>query len=307
MTIFEILYDLALNLKTCGRLASLSCHRGQSYNAAEAQLQKDILTTVMPDENETNDWGIVRIFTKNYINRAQAPVTSREVDLWIKAAECAATDAPGRVAALLAEIAACSRTQQRAREVGAAVNSFTQPDRHFDGTCLDWIQGRRHFWVAQPTSALDSDLLLADLAKIYRHPARAFAGMGLPVTANLFADIGVVAFAKPDLHVVPIVSLLALIEPDLEDVFRAIVEIARLEAPLVAANQRFAWLTAVGGLFPRHLDRLIYLIGSDNHGLVGKQQKSGAKKRRRLMVDALKAEGIICGRYSGIVPPEGYG
>jgi hypothetical protein len=304
MTIFEILYDLALNLKTCGRLAPLSCHRGQSRNAAEAQLQNDILTTVMPGESVTTEWGIVRIFTKNFINRAQAPVKSQEVDRWIEAAENAATGSPGRVAALLEEIAACSRSQPRAREVGAAVNSFTQPDQHFGGTCLEWIQGRRHFWSAQSASALDSDLMLADLAKIYRHQAHAFAGMGLPVTANLFADIGVVAFAKPDLHVVPIISLLALIEPDLDDVFQAIVEIAKLEAPLVAANQRFAWLTAAGGLFPRHLDRLIYLIGSDNHGLAGKQQKSGAKKRRRLMIEALKAGGVICGRFSGVVPQE---
>ena len=144
---------------------------------------------------------------------------------------------------------------------------------------------------------LSADELMGDLEHIYK----SFRGMGLPLSANLFADIGLKAFAKPDLHVLPIISLIALAEFDEKVAFRALVNLAKKEAEVIDADKDFQWLKNTGGLYPRHLDRIIYLIGSDNFCLDGKKKnRVKAPHRRRLMVEALRNAGIFCSMYFAI-------
>lgn len=300
-TSFEALYDLALDL-TSGKnpdITRLSAHRGQQRDEAERQLRNDILCAVMPGETVENEWGVIRIFCLNLVNRSQPPVSTECVRVWLDLAEQASSDTAVRLEALLQAITASN--EKGANKVGNALRAFTKKDAVFgDDTCLAWLMDRAGYWKKQRVENLDGDALLKDLKKIYEHED--FEGMGLPLTANLFADIGVPAFAKPDLHVMPIISLLALIEPDHEDVFKAIVEIAKCEAAEVATKPDFAWLVQAGGLYPRHLDRLIYLIGSDNRSLNGRKLKSAAKLRRQMMIKALREQAFINSRYAGVVP-----
>jgi hypothetical protein len=299
-TSFEALYDLALDL-TSGdtrEITRLSAHRDQPREAAEQQLRSDILCAVMPGETAANEWGVVRIFCLNLVNRSQPPVSTECVRAWLNLAEQAGSDTAVRLEALLQAITASQ--EKGANKIGNALRAFTKKDAVFgDDTCLAWLMDRAGYWKQQRVENLDGNALLKDMKKIFKHED--FKGMGLPLTANLFADIGVPAFAKPDLHVMPIISLLALIEPDHEDVFKAIVEIAKRETVIVAANSKFAWLVQAGGLYPRHLDRLIYLIGSDNRSLNGQKLKSAAKLRRQLMIDTLREREFFSSSYAGVV------
>lgn len=121
--------------------------------------------------------------------------------------------------------------------------------------------------------------------------------MGLPLAANFLADIGLPVFAKPDLHVTPIINMLQLRYGE-RAAFRGLVEIAQTENEFLSHNRRFNWLMASGGLYPRYLDRVIYLIGSDNYNLDGVKNKRQAPKRRELMRDALLAAGLVIARYN---------
>jgi hypothetical protein len=56
----------------------------------------------------------------------------------------------------------------------------------------------------------------------------------------------------------------------------------------LAEKLDFDWLAREGGLDPRHIDRLIYLIGSDNDGLGGRKKKNEAPQCRGLMTQTLR-------------------
>ena len=71
------------------------------------------------------------------------------------------------------------------------------------------------------------------------------------------------------------------------DAFKGLVKIAQIEQEKLSRNSKFQWLNDQGGLFPRHLDRLIYMIGSDNFLLNSEQSKRHAPDRRQLIKDAL--------------------
>ena len=264
------------------------------------QLRRDMRADVMPGGNVATDWGVVSIFARNFVNRASPPLTMEKVDALLAAAATGRTACGERIDALLALLASPGLAA-RAPEVHRAVLEFTRPDPHFapEGSCLAWIRNRVRHWQGKPCAELDADELLRDIRQICDHPGKAFKGMALAVTANLFADLGAAAFAKPDRHVVPIISLLCLVEADEEIVFRAIIELTKREAPRLAAMPRFAWL---GAIYPRHMDRLIYLLGSDNHGLAGHRNTSGAVMRRRMMIASLRKAGIISSQYADLLP-----
>jgi hypothetical protein len=165
---------------------------------------------------------------------------------------------------------------------------------------LDWLDTRWTHWSQQPVQNLSVDELLKDLDVLSKNPDTKILGMGLPLAANFMADIGLGAFAKPDLHVTPIVSLLQLsIERRDEErhAFSGLIKIAQFEDRILRNDARFAWMQQVGGLKPRFLDRLIYLIGSDNFNLDGVKSKRQAPNRRHLMRQVLLQGGLLDGRY----------
>ena len=101
---------------------------------------------------------------------------------------------------------------------------------------------------------------------------------------------------KPDLHVLPTIAAVLgkrCLSP--EECIRELIVAAQREAPVVRATTGYGWLD--GGLFPRDIDRVIYLIGSDNFRLDGVRRKRSAPARRQLMVAALS------GRRTMALPP----
>ena len=96
---------------------------------------------------------------------------------------------------------------------------------------------------------------------------------------------------KPDLHVLPTIAAVLgkrCLSP--EECIRELIVAAQREAPVVRATTGYGWLD--GGLFPRDIDRVIYLIGSDNFRLDGVRRKRSAPARRELMRDALGCQRV---------------
>jgi len=190
-------------------------------------------------------------------------------------------------------------TSRRANELIGAIEKICSQDTipEFGNlTYLNWISSRRNFWSSQTVKELDTKLLLADINAMSTNKRTKIVGMGLPLTANFFADTGIVAFAKPDLHVTPVINLLTLRYSD-EDAFTGIVEIAKEEDLKLQNHNKFSWLKEHGGLWPRYLDRLIYLIGSDNFKLDGTRNKNKAPRRRDMIRQAILDEGIVRSKY----------
>jgi hypothetical protein len=269
----------------------------------EADLRRAILCDVMPAEASLTRWHKLRVFCLNLVNRSQPPLAASAVLALLNAIQVAHADDDDRIRAL----GAMTGDDQQGRspqEFFAAVRRITSPQPvpalgHL--TYLEWIEERSLHRLAQPTHALEAEALLADLDVMSLNPATKIAGMGLPLAANFMADIGLSAFAKPDLHVMPIIGLLRLSierKDEEREAFRSLISIARAEGEEIGKDPRFAWLQEAGGLRPRQLDRLIYLVGSDNFHLDGQRNKRRAPARRALMRSALIAAGLVGGHYA---------
>lgn len=300
---FRVLFDLALQVRLDPALRALTRHPATDGAVVEADLRRSILRHVMPGEAALTRWHKLRVFCLNLVNRSQPPLTAADVLALLDQIQAAHADDDARIRALGAMNGA-GQPGRRPQEFFAAVRrvTSTQPLPALGHlTYLDWIEQRWAHWIGQPAHTLEADALLADLDVLSLHPATKIKGMGLPLAANFMADIGVPAFAKPDLHVMPIIGLLQLsIERNDEEraALRGLVRIARAEGQELRHDQRFAWLQDAGGLRPRHLDRLIYLVGSDNFHLDGRRNKRQAPARRALMRSALIRAGLVGGRHA---------
>lgn len=297
-TTFEVLYDLAIEIQTNSELKNLTFHHNANRETVEVGLRESITQLVMPDEDVHTQWGIVRIFCRNYVNRAQAPVTDLEIKNLLLSIECAQVNDDARIQ-YLPKAAASLLKSKRIDELVTALTMLSSKDR-FESlnnqSYLQWINSRWTHWTNQSIEILDVNELLKDLNVLYKDKYTKIPGMGLPLAANFFADIGLKTYAKPDLHVTPIVNMLTLQQGEV-DAFKGLIEIAKVESSKLRRNSRFSWLEDCGGLYPRHLDRLIYLIGSDNFLLNGKKCKRHAPARRQLMRDALISSGFVSATY----------
>ena len=300
---FRVLFDLVLQIRLDPALRSLTRHPATEVHTVEADLRRAILCDVMPAEASLTRWHKLRVFCLNLVNRSQPPLAAAAVLALLNAIQVTHADDDDRIRAL----GAMTGDDQQGRspqEFFAAVRRVTSPQPvpalgHL--TYLEWIEQRSLHWLAQPTHALEAEALLADLDVMSLNPATKIAGMGLPLAANFMADIGVSAFAKPDLHVMPIIGLLRLSierKDEEREAFRSLISIARAEGEEIGHDPRFAWLQEAGGLRPRQLDRLIYLVGSDNFHLDGQRNKRRAPARRALMRSALIAAGLVGGHYA---------
>ncbi|MEY4652889.1 MAG: hypothetical protein RI884_1470 [Pseudomonadota bacterium] len=300
---FQVLYDLALQIRLDPALRPLTRHAATQAPVVEAELRLAILRDVMPGEAALTPWQRLRVFCLNLVNRSQPPLPAADVLALLNQIQSTHANDEDRIRALAA-MTGDDLPGQRPREFFAAVRRVASPQpvpALGQRTYLAWIDQRWLHWIAQPTHALDVDALLADLDVLSVHPATKITGMGLPLAANFMADIGVSAFAKPDLHVMPIISLLQLSierKDEEREAFRGLVRIARADHEALGQEGRFAWLQEAGGLRPRHLDRLIYLVGSDNFHLDGQRNKRQAPARRALMRQALICAGLVAGRYA---------
>ncbi len=300
---FRVLFDLALQIRLDPALRSLTRHPATEVHTVEADLRRAILCDVMPAEASLTRWHKLRVFCLNLVNRSQPPLAAAAVLALLNAIQVAHADDDDRIRAL-GVMTGDDQQGRSPQEFFAAVRRVTSPQAvpalgHL--TYLEWIEQRSLHWLAQPTHALEAEALLADLDVMSLNPATKIAGMGLPLAANFMADIGVSAFAKPDLHVMPIIGLLRLSierKDEEREAFRSLISIARAEGEEIGHDPRFAWLQEAGGLRPRQLDRLIYLVGSDNFHLDGQRNKRRAPARRALMRSALIAAGLVGGHYA---------
>lgn len=299
-TAFETLYDLAVEIQVNPQYRHLTLHNdGRDRDEVETRLRQSILALTMPDEYAMSNWHKVRIFCRNLVNRAQAAVSDTEVQQLLRAVEANYESFEERVAAL-SETAEKTLKGRRLDEYVRAVRKMTSDQVYAElgnVTLLEWVDRRWVYWVGRSVQDLDVDELLHDIDILSVTQSTKIDGMGLPLAANFFADIGLPGFAKPDLHVTPIINLLQLRDGE-RSAFRGLVAIAQAENEVLTHNRRFNWLMESGGLYPRYLDRVIYLIGSDNYNLDGVKNKRQAPKRRDLMRDALITAGLVQARYS---------
>ncbi len=302
-TAFATLFELAIEIQADPRLARLTYHHDPDREAVRARLKRAILQDVMPGESALTRWQRLRIFCRNHVNRAQPAVPDTVVLEMLDTIERVHAGDDDRIQAL-ASVQASGLRGSRPQEfvdAVARITSSTTWQALGQQTCLDWLDQRWIYWANQQVRDLAVEPLLRDLDLLSRNPETKIPGMGLPLAANFMADMGLGAFAKPDLHVLPIVSLLQLsIERRDEErhAFAGLIRIARTEDQALRHNLEFAWIQEAGGLWPRFLDRLIYLIGSDNFKLDGSKNKRQAPQRRALMRQALLEAGLLDGRYA---------
>ena len=297
-TVFEILYDLAIELQSNPSFKALTRHHNPDKASVESRLRNGICQILMMGESVDSKWGKTRIFCRNYVNRAQAVITLKQMLSLLSSVENLHPTEDERLAAL-ANTAAATFDVKRKNELVLALEMVTSNEKipslnH--QTYLEWIEDRWFYWVNQQVQALDSEELLSDLRVLYFNIKTKIPGMGLPLAANFFADMGVTVFVKPDLHVTPIANMLTLSAGEV-DAFKGLVKIAQIEQEKLSRNSKFQWLNDQGGLFPRHLDRLIYMIGSDNFLLNSEQSKPKAPDRRQLIKDALVSGGMVSAKY----------
>jgi hypothetical protein len=297
-TVFEILYDLTIELQSNPSFKALTRHHNPDKASVESHLRNGICQMLMSGESVDSKWGKTRIFCRNYVNRAQAVITPKQMLSLLAAVENLSQSEDDRLAAL-ATTAAATFEVKRKNELVLALAMVTSKEKipslnH--QTYLEWIENRWFYWVNQQVHELDSDELLSDLRVLYFNIKTKIPGMGLPLAANFFADMGVTVFVKPDLHVTPIANMLTLSTGEVE-AFKGLIKIVQIEREKVSRNSKFQWLNDQGGLFPRHLDRLIYMIGSDNFLLNSEQSKRHAPDRRQLIKDALVSDGMVSAKY----------
>lgn len=297
-TTFETLYHLAIELQTRPHLARLTAHHETDQQIVEAQLRRSILQTVIPGESIDSPWQKMRIFCLNLVNRAQAVITTDQMRELLTRVE-SMTDVDAQRVLVLPQVATRSLSGRRASELIDALSLVTAAEKVANlghQSYLEWIDQRWLYWVNKHVDDIDAEELLNDIHVLASDKQTRVPGIGIPLAANLFADLGLPAFVKPDLHVLPVANWLTFKDGE-EAAIRGLVKIAQIENKALSWTSEFDWLQRHGGLWPRYLDRLIYLMGSDNFKLDGNQNRRQAPQRRELIRCALIESGIIQSRY----------
>jgi len=284
MSTFEALYDLSIRMLSASPnsdLGRLTLHHCKSVDEAAALVRAAVLTRVMPGEASDNRWSILRVFMRNLVNRSQAPMSAQAMLRCLDEVSLNAPDESARIDAVANAVAGNSKVSA---SLGAALARGRAPDGCND--YLDWLSARIEEYRHMPVAQINAKHVLSQLRSISSGQRTKIPNMGIALASNLLADLGIRVVCKPDLHVLPTMEcILRVASLSPEDCIRGVLQLGQEDAPLVAASGRFDWLT--GGLYPRDLDRIIYLIGSDNFRLNGTQNKREAPKRREVMKRAL--------------------
>ncbi len=282
MNVFTVLYDLAISMLTAdpiSKLGQLTQHHCSSKEEADELLRRSILQRTMPGESADTEWGRLRIFMRNLVNRAQAPMSLDLMTSLLDEIEQEHPDLQHRISSL---INAVEKSERLKGSLGAFLDHARAPGgESYD----DWLCMRMQHYSNISVTGISSSELLSDLRKISQNKNSKIPNMGIALAANLFADLGIRASAKPDLHVLPTISGYVSRRLSPRDCIAEVIRITQKEASDINNSERFSWLH--GGLYPRDIDRMIYLIGSDNFRLDGVRKKRAAPKRRDLMLNTL--------------------
>jgi hypothetical protein len=281
---FKTLYDLGLQLLTAAPdsdLGRLTVHHCASREEAEMLLREAISQRTMPDEDTSTRWGILRIFMRNLVNRAQSPMPAHAMRSLLDNISSQFEDELLRTRELGDQLESNERLRQ---SLMAVMRDGYAPDGCDD--YIEWLAARIEEYRDLPVANIAPENVLRQLRQVAHDRPTKIPNIGIALAANLFADLGIRVVGKPDLHVIPtMMGLLGVKSLKPEACIAEIIRISQKEAPILQANRRFDWLD--GGLYPRDFDRMIYLIGSDNFCLNGTQRKRCAPKRRQLMLEVL--------------------
>lgn len=300
---FAVLFNLAIQIQSDPNHATLTFHHDPDYVAVRTRLERAILQFVMLGEGMESHWRLLRIFCLNYIDRARPAVHEdvlRKILTKIEADYRNEVDRIEALAQLQASQLRGSRTGEFVRAL-SFITSMAPSPALGNLNYLEWLDIRWLIWVGQSFEDVDETALLSDLDVLSLDPATKIPGMDLPLSANLMAHMGLPVFAMPDPHVVPVMRLLQLSVESrnaARHAFAASIRISKIEREALRSAPDFTWLENVGGLTPRYLDRLIYLIGSDNFNLDGVKKKAAAPQRLALMRKSLFQAGLLDGRYA---------
>ena len=284
MSTFQTLYDLGLKLLTAppdSDLGRLTHHHCRDRDEASEVLRKAVLQRTMPGEDSSTRWGILRVFMRNLCNRAHAPMPAPEMLNLLDGISSSVQDDLSRTKALEKAVANNARLLP---SLQAVLRKGYAPDGCDD--YIEWLSKRIEEYRHKPVTDIDPNRVLSQLRHMAIDPKTKIPNMGIALASNLFADLGIRVVGKPDLHVLPTVKgLLGAVRFTPESCIREVIRMSQNEAPLVQESGKFGWL--VGGLYPRDVDRMIYLIGSDNFRLDGTRLRRYAPRRRELMLDKL--------------------
>jgi hypothetical protein len=288
---FQALYDLGLRLLTAeqgSELGRLTTHSGHSGEDASTIIRSAILQRTMPGEDPSTRWGILRVSMRNLVNRAYPPMPALNMLGLLNtiSSDAELQDDLSRTRALATAVAGNARLSQ-------SLQALLQHDRvpGANGDYVKWLSERIAEYRDTLVENIDPDSILCQLRHIASDHATRIPNVGIALAANLFADLGIRAVGKPDLHVRPTVAgLLGIRTINPEACIREVIRISQHDAILIKASGQFGWLD--GGLFPRDVDRMIYLIGSDNFRLDGTRRRTCAPMRRQLMLEELR--GAAC-------------
>jgi len=298
-TAFETLYDLAISIRINPTHHKITKNHTLNRDLAENQLRRSILSLVMPGENINSRWEKLRIFCKNLANRDHSPLSFQEVSGLLSKVECLHSDESSRVLSIV-DIANETFTSERSAIFKDAVKKLTSRELlpELGGiSYFDWVDQRWLYWINKSMEEVIFEELIHDIDILCSNKKTKIPGMGLALATNFFADMGVMVFGKPDRHVTPIMNLLTLRSGELE-ALKALVSVARIENKILLHNPKFSWLDGYGGVTTRYLDRLIYLIGSDNFNLDGQKDNLHVPQRRELIRSAFIENNLISSRYS---------
>lgn len=340
-TVFETLYDLALDIRTKPHLAHLTVHHTACRCEAERALQEALLSMSTVPASCNQRWDIVRAFALNFfagarkVNNIFRTVVTNKISCVQKRFTGGCADNPEeflisefqKIANSTASLDGWGKTDtEHLKVLIKSLERFTQcadapKNQSWKKTqsWADWAVERRGYWIKKSNNNINIDCqaikcLIHDINLLTKLPHGAqkrptgkarFDGMAFALGANFFADIGLVWFVKPDLHVNGIIKLLGLLAREGDDDkrnFSAVIELTKIEATIINEHHRFRFLdnrSWGSGLYPRQLDRLIYLIGSDNHSLDDNKNKQQSKERHKLMVERLVQAGFLGAAYWG--------
>lgn len=302
-TCFETLYDLAIEIQINPQYQELTCHSSEIEQVdVESRLRRSILELAVPAEYAHTRWYKTRILCLNLLNRTNVGVRRQEVENLLHFIEAEYKNDQIRVE-MLTSLAGNFITGSGKDKYINALCGFAIPRLHPElgnNTVLDWLDEKWLYWFGRaerPVQELDADELLRDIDALCVNRATKVNGLTLASTANFFGDMGLRAFGSPGKHVAPVINMLQLKKGE-RSAFRGLVKIAQVENERLFHNRRFGWLQDCGGLYPRYLERIIYMIGSDDYNLVGTKSERAAPLRHKLMRDALIEAGLLHASYA---------
>lgn len=296
-TVFEVLYDVAIDLQVNPDFKHLTAHHLPSRHESESRLQSSLMELVMQGEGVHSSWGKLRIFCRNFVNPEIHPAADLKLKKFLDFFETKYLTDEARIKSLPKEVFENSELSS-AKSLSRALVKLCSPDCLAplgSITYLEWLDQRWFHWQPKDIEGIRYEQLESDLNLLLEHPDTKVPGLTFGKAVSYFAWMGLSAFAPPSPHVNAVVGWLTLGDEMLQS-SSDLLRITKIEKPKIRGG-RFAWLNDCGGLTPRILERLIHVISNDAFVRSSKAKSELTQARLGLIKEALVASDIIAARY----------